>query len=151
MIKFPRSLLYLDNHLSESTHMEARGQNLEHLQKSSISVLEFSRSLYLCRLPSATIFPIFSKLPIFFLYFEQTSYVFLYFLEKLIINRRKSCFHRNLQHLPMSFWGPGGPQTPAKLQSHIFITTQRALQTEGSCNVILVCILKAERSWAFAL
>ena len=81
---------------------------------------------------------------LFFLYFEQTSYMF----EKttLIISPRKSCFHRNLQHLPMSFCGPSGPQTPAKLQSHIFITTQCALLSEGSCNIFSLYIEGRKKS-----
>ena len=50
----------------------------------------------------------------FFLYLEQT-YIFLYFWKKLIFNCRISCFHRNLQQLSSSFWGPPGPQTPADM------------------------------------
>ena len=66
----------------------------------------------------------------FFLYLEQT-YIFLYIWKKLIFNCRISCFHRNLQQLSSSFWGPPGPQTPADMWLLMFMSnTQCRRRTE---------------------
>ena len=67
----------------------------------------------------------------FFLFFPSFLYspVFLtnllyfpIFLKNAENQPWKSCFHRNLQHLTMSFWGPSGPQTPAGMRSLIFVS-----------------------------
>ena len=109
----------------------------------------------LYRLPSAPIFPIFSyffQASYIFLYFEQISYIFLYFWKNAHNQPWKSCFHRNLQHLTMSFWGPSGPQTLAGIRSLIFVLQHSMIfHTWGSLKGFLICILKALRCWAFAL
>ena len=98
------------------------------------------------RPPSAPSFPIFSKFPIY-------SYILIkspIFSRKADNHPRKSCFHRNLQLLPMS-WGPGGPQTPAELQSLIFLSQHSVLSSQRGPEMFLVCILKCTKKFGHCL
>ena len=90
---------------------------------------------------------LFFQVSYLFLYFEQISYIFLYFWKKLIINPRKSCFHRNLLHLPMSFWGPGGPQTPAELKSLIFSQRHSVLSSQRDLKKCFSLYIEATKKF----
>ena len=69
----------------------------------------------------------------------------------LIIDPKKSRFHRNLQHLLMSFWGLGGPHTPAELRSHIFNHNTACSPHRGGPEIFFSLYNKGKKKFGLCL